>query len=373
MAATQHVVRAGETLAGIAARHGVSVGSLVEANGIRDPNFIVVGQQLTIPGRGSSNGGATYRVREGDTLATIARKHGSSISAIAAANDITNPNRIVIGQRLVIPAGGAQQRWGGGGGGSVNPNASAHIVKSGESLASIARRYGVSSEQIAAANGIVDGRIYANSRLFLEPRNVAPATTGSAGGTVSHTVTAGQNLAGIAARYGSSVAAIAKANGISNPNRIIVGHVLKVPTGRGAAVVCPVSGARFMNDWGFPRSGGRYHEGTDLMAPRGTPVRAPVSGRIEQVVGNMGGNQFRLWGTDGTTYIGAHLDAYGRSGRVRRGRCDRLRRQHRQRPGWTHPPPLRDPPAQRPVGEPVPDGPQRLLSPADRTSTTRSA
>jgi murein DD-endopeptidase MepM/ murein hydrolase activator NlpD len=132
-------------------------------------------------------------------------------------------------------------------------------------------------------------------------------------------VSAGQTLAGIAARYGSSVAAIAAANGIANPNRIVAGQVLTVPTGRGAAVRCPVSGASFMNDWGFPRSSGRYHEGTDLMARRGTPVRAPVSGRVEHVLGDMGGKQFRLWGDDGTTYIGAHMDSFGRAGRVSAG------------------------------------------------------
>jgi hypothetical protein len=45
-------------------------------------------------------------------------------------------------------------------------------------------------------------------------------------------------------------------------------------------VMCPIPGVRFINDWGFPRSGGRTHKGTDMFAPNGTPIYAPVDGKI---------------------------------------------------------------------------------------------
>jgi murein DD-endopeptidase MepM/ murein hydrolase activator NlpD len=74
-----------------------------------------------------------------------------------------------------------------------------------------------------------------------------------------------------------------------------------------------------MNDWGFPRSGGRFHEGNDLFAPRGRPAVATVSGTVEQTVGQLGGNQVKLYGDDGVSYYYTHLDRFGSSGRVSAG------------------------------------------------------
>jgi murein DD-endopeptidase MepM/ murein hydrolase activator NlpD len=82
---------------------------------------------------------------------------------------------------------------------------------------------------------------------------------------------------------------------------------------------CPVPSAKFMDDWGFPRSDTGFHQGNDMLAKRGTPVAAPVSGTVTQVVGSISGNQFRLVGADGNTYVGAHLDKFGKAGKVKAG------------------------------------------------------
>lgn len=253
---------------------------------------------------------ADYVVQPGDTLTSIARKHGTTVSQLAAANSLRNPDLIRVGQRLVIP--GTDQ---GTGQGAPGPSSATHTVQPGETLESIARRYGVSLATLAAANGIVDPSvIYAGTRLRLS----GPAFVAGAGGTSAgaHVVAAGETLSSIAARYGSTVSELATLNGISNPNRIYVGTRLTVP---GGGWICPVPGARYFNDWGFPRSGGRFHEGNDLFAPRGTPVLAPVSGVVHAETGTIGGLQFRLLGDDGTTYIGSHLDAFGATGRVTAG------------------------------------------------------
>jgi murein DD-endopeptidase MepM/ murein hydrolase activator NlpD len=125
-------------------------------------------------------------------------------------------------------------------------------------------------------------------------------------------------LAKIAAHYGTSVNALAEANQIANPNLIRVGQQLTVP-GASVAWVCPIAGASYFNDWGFPRAGGRFHLGNDLFAPLGTPVRAPVGGWLEVLTGPVGGLQFRLYGDDGNTYIGTHLDTAIGSGPVATG------------------------------------------------------
>ncbi len=83
--------------------------------------------------------------------------------------------------------------------------------------------------------------------------------------------------------------------------------------------VCPVPGSTFRNDWGNPRSGGRSHQGTDLFAPMGAPVLAPVSGTLKQHTSGLGGLSFYLDGVDGVEYFGAHLSAVTRTGEVKAG------------------------------------------------------
>jgi peptidoglycan LD-endopeptidase LytH len=87
----------------------------------------------------------------------------------------------------------------------------------------------------------------------------------------------------------------------------------------GPGWVCPVPGSTFRNDWGNPRSGGRRHEGTDLFAPAGTPILAPVSGTVKKYEGGNAGLAFYLSGTDGVQYFGAHLSALTKVGPVRAG------------------------------------------------------
>jgi peptidoglycan LD-endopeptidase LytH len=73
---------------------------------------------------------------------------------------------------------------------------------------------------------------------------------------------------------------------------------------------CPAPGSAFSDSFGAPRSGGRRHQGTDMMAPRGSPIVAVVSGSISHSTSNLGGNQIWLHGSDGNTYFYAHLDSY---------------------------------------------------------------
>ena len=101
------VVRRGDTLSQIAVEEGVSVADLMRLNGIVNPNRIVVGQRIlvepTAPSGSSAPAPVVHRVASGENLTVIAQRYGSTIGAIVAANGIANPSFLRVGQRLTIP------------------------------------------------------------------------------------------------------------------------------------------------------------------------------------------------------------------------------------------------------------------------------
>ncbi|MEW6580367.1 MAG: LysM peptidoglycan-binding domain-containing protein [Chloroflexota bacterium] len=113
-----HTVQRGENLSGIARAYSLSWTDLATANGLTDPSRIYAGQQLIIPGAAAApaaspapaaaqpapaTGQRTHVVQRGEHLSAIARAYGVTWPALAAVNNITNPNHIYAGQTLVIP------------------------------------------------------------------------------------------------------------------------------------------------------------------------------------------------------------------------------------------------------------------------------
>jgi murein DD-endopeptidase MepM/ murein hydrolase activator NlpD len=93
------------------------------------------------------------------------------------------------------------------------------------------------------------------------------------------------------------------------------------PVVQGQALqACPVPGSSFVDSWGAPRSGGRTHQGTDMMAPYGTPVYAAQSGTVSHSSSDLGGIQAYVYGDGGDTTFYAHLQGYSdASGQVSAG------------------------------------------------------
>ena len=100
----------------IAARSGTTVSELLRLNGLSNPDVLAIGQKLKVPGRSGAapaavgtpkpatgGQGRTYVVQKGDTLLSIARRYGLTTKQLQAANNITNPDKIFPGQKLVIP------------------------------------------------------------------------------------------------------------------------------------------------------------------------------------------------------------------------------------------------------------------------------
>lgn len=324
-ASGSHVVRSGETLSDIASDHGTTVRAIVEANDLSDPDLIVAGQTLEVPGgggSGSGSGATTYVVEDGDTLGAIARKFGTSVRALVEANGITNPNLIRTGKTLAISGSSGSSTSAAApaasSGSGKQLSGQRHLVKSGDTVAGIARKYGISASDFQRWNGLQDGTLYASTSLLLYNPGSLPGTGSTA--DQDYTVKSGDTLGGIAGRLGSSSSAIAKASGLASANKIYVGQKLTIPGSSGSAAArCPVPGSRFINGWGFARSGGRSHAGIDLFAPMGTPVYAPASGWVDIATGTIGGHQFRLTDANGTLWFGSHMSKFGKSGQVKAG------------------------------------------------------
>jgi LysM repeat protein len=105
---TYYTVRRGDTLYSIARRYSSTVQAIAQASGIANPALIRVGQVLCIPTGPTlpPPSGSHYTVQRGDNLYRIARRFGTTVSAIVAANNISNPSLIYRGQVLLIPGPG---------------------------------------------------------------------------------------------------------------------------------------------------------------------------------------------------------------------------------------------------------------------------
>ena len=170
----------------------------------------------------------TYRAASHDTLETVAKRTGVSPTAIAQANKLTGPLRT--GQLLTIPAAPEALKAPL----PAEPSGSlSHTVQRGETLSGIARQHGTTVAAVAQANGIADpARIYVGQRISI-PGAAQPSPQAAAQSAAqtngSHTVQRGETLSGIARQHGTTVAAVAQANGIANPARIYAGKTLTIP------------------------------------------------------------------------------------------------------------------------------------------------
>jgi LysM repeat protein len=177
-------VRPGQNLSQIAAELHTSVAALVAANGLADPNRVLAGQLLEIPGTGSGAApGTAVVVQPGQTLSAIASRYGVSVAALAAANRLGDPNHLLAGVQLVIP--GADSGDDGSPTAVVSSVTTTRtvVVGRGQTLTAIAAANGVSVSALVAANKISNpNRVLAGTRL------VVPGVAGSAMALASYTV-----------------------------------------------------------------------------------------------------------------------------------------------------------------------------------------
>lgn len=226
---TEHVVEAGETLNGIANRACVARDAIIAANGLEAPYVIRVGKTLTIPrkgkaasrsipaGSGTAPGATgTYVVQPGETLGGIANREQVPRVLIAEANRLKPPYTLRVGQKLLIP------------------RTRHHEVKPGDTGFAIAYAYGVPWNDIAVANGLdPDAQLKAGQNLLIPTVLDAPAPVQAAPQPV--TATSSQFAWPVKGDIRRSYAA---------------------------------------------RGSGSFHDGIDIVAPKGTAVRATAAGTV---------------------------------------------------------------------------------------------
>ncbi len=171
--ATTYKVVAGDSLSGIAARFGTTTRNLMSLNGIVDANRIRIGQVLNIVAAAaapaapapttpapaapapSASGTTSYTVVARDTLSGIASRFGTTTRTLMSLNGITDANRIRIGQVLTIAAGAAAAPAPAAPAATAG-SATSYKVVAGDTLSGIASRFGTTSRNLMALNGITN-------------------------------------------------------------------------------------------------------------------------------------------------------------------------------------------------------------------------
>ena len=250
--AETYTVKSGDSLWGIATKHGCSVNDLKSWNHLSS-NLIHVGQKLVIgqkkstvqqqqgkkePQQTTSN--ETYTVKSGDSLWKIATNHNMSVSQLKNLNKLSN-DMIFVGQKLVV----SEKKQSAPSQNQNKPSQnqvtkpSTYTVKSGDSVWKIAHECGMSMNELVSLNGIKNNLIFPGQVLKVKAgakaENVSKSETSgsknqnaaSNGSSSTYTVKSGDSVWKISHEHGMSMDELKSLNGLKD-NLIIPGQVLKI-------------------------------------------------------------------------------------------------------------------------------------------------
>ena len=201
-----YTVKSGDSLWAIAKRYGITVDELKKANNLTS-NTLSIGQKLTIPSKETvipSQDYTLYTVKSGDNLYSIARRYGLTMNELMEYNNL-GTTLLSIGQVLKIPT---KQ--------TITPSETTYVVKSGDSLYSIARKYNTTVNDLMKYNNLTSNLLSIGQTLKI-PTSESTIT--------SYTVKSGDTLYSIARKYNTTVDEIKRKNNLTS-NTLSIGQTL---------------------------------------------------------------------------------------------------------------------------------------------------
>ena len=201
-----YTVKSGDSLWAIAKRYGITVDELKRANNLTS-NTLSIGQKLTIPSKETvtpSQDYTLYTVKSGDNLYSIARRYDLTMNELMEYNNL-GTTLLSIGQVLKIPT---KQ--------TITPSETTYVVKSGDSLYSIARKYNTTVNDLMKYNNLTSNLLSIGQTLKI-PTSESTIT--------SYTVKSGDTLYSIARKYNTTVDEIKRKNNLTS-NTLSIGQTL---------------------------------------------------------------------------------------------------------------------------------------------------
>lgn len=225
-----YVVQSGDTLYGISRQFNTSVQKLRELNNLSDDNIVPL--QVLIVAKNDENNPSEcviYTVVKGDNLYSIAKKYDTTVDAIKRYNNLTS-NNLSIGQRIRIPC------YMDDSDNTTMPDYVNYTVQAGDSLYSIANKFGTTVDKIKKDNNLKTDVLSIGQVLIVDDSKGVSSVEECygedfvvPGDYITYTVKSGDNLYSIARKYNTSVSEIKSLNNLST-NNLSIGQVLKIPS-----------------------------------------------------------------------------------------------------------------------------------------------
>lgn len=211
-----YTVKSGDTLYKIANQYGVSVNDIIEFNQLPS-TALSINQQLLIPSKETNTqGNVTYTVKSGDSLWKIANQFGVTVDELKRTNNLSG-NVLQVGETLIIPSRIEEPEMPGE---EVPPSSGVveYVVQSGDSLYSIAKKYGVTARELQQYNNLPSTLLSIGQVLLI------PSTEDY----ITYYVQSGDSLYSIASKYNTTVDEIKRLNNLTS-NLLNIGQLLIIP------------------------------------------------------------------------------------------------------------------------------------------------
>ncbi|MBR1386724.1 MAG: LysM peptidoglycan-binding domain-containing protein [Bacilli bacterium] len=224
-----YIVEKGDTLYGIAKKFNTSVQKIKELNNL-STNNISIGQSLKVLENSDKEPMEciVYTVKKGDSLYAIAKKYNTTVDEIKRYNNLKT-NLLNIGDRIVIPCN-VEYDYD-----SFENNYVDYIVVKGDTLYSIANKFGTTVDNIKSLNDLNNNNLTIGMKLIVDDKkNVSPVlecfgeSNYENNNYINYTVVKNDNLYDLARKYDTSVETIKRLNNLTT-NNLSIGQILKIP------------------------------------------------------------------------------------------------------------------------------------------------